>query len=49
MPSWMPLVILILVIVGTIIVGIAMFTELGTKHKTGSMKSTKKQHKSRKK
>ncbi|MBL4699419.1 MAG: hypothetical protein JKX70_11365 [Phycisphaerales bacterium] len=49
MPSWMPLAILILVVVATIIVAIAMFTELGTKHKTGSMKSTKTQHKNRKK
>ncbi len=49
MPSWMPLVILILIVIATIIVGIAMLTELGTKHKTGAMKSTKKQHKNRKK
>ena len=49
MPSWMPLVILILIVVATMIVGIAMFTELGTKHKTGQMKSTKVQHKTRKK
>jgi TRAP-type mannitol/chloroaromatic compound transport system permease large subunit len=45
----MPLAILILVVVGTIVLGIAMFTELGTKHKTGKMKSTKTQHKNRKK
>ena len=49
MPSWMPLAILIVIVIATIIVGIAMLTELGTKHKNGAMKSTKKQHKTRKK
>jgi len=49
MPAWILISILILVVVGVIVLMIAMFTELGTKHKTGSMKSTKTQHKSRKK
>jgi len=34
---------------GAVVLFVAMFTELGTKHKTGSMKSTKAQHKPRKK
>tara|TARA_R110002072_G_scaffold42064_10_gene117884 strand:+ start:12525 stop:12674 length:150 start_codon:yes stop_codon:yes gene_type:complete len=49
MPQWLLISILLLVVIGTIILVIAMFTEMGTKHKTGSMKSSKTQHKSRKK
>jgi uncharacterized membrane protein len=48
MPSWILIAILALVVVGTIVLFIAMFTEMGTKHKTGKMKSTKTQHKDRK-
>lgn len=48
MPPWILIAILILVVIGTIVLFIAMFTEMGTKHKTGKMKSTKTQHKSRK-
>lgn len=49
MPAWILIATLVIVIVGTIVLFVAMFTELGTKHKTGSMKSTKTQHKTRKK
>ncbi len=49
MPSWTPLAILIFIVVGVIVLGVAMFTELGKKRNTGKMKSTKVQHKTRKK
>ncbi|MDF1808954.1 MAG: hypothetical protein P1U42_04585 [Phycisphaerales bacterium] len=48
MPAWMLIGILIFFFLGTIVLFIAMFTELGTKRKNGSMKSTKTQHKKRK-
>ena len=48
MPAWMLIAILALVVIGTIVLFVAMFTELGTKHKTGSMKGKKTQHKDRK-
>jgi uncharacterized membrane protein len=41
--------ILAIVVIAAVVLFIAMFTEMGTKHKTGQMKSTKTQHKSRKK
>ncbi len=49
MPTWIIFAIIVLVFVGMVMLAIAMFTEMGTKHKTGKMKSTKTQHKSRKK
>lgn len=49
MPAWIIIAIVVLVFVGMVMLAIAMFTELGTKHKTGKMKSTKTQHKNRKK
>ena len=49
MPAWILIAILILFVVGVLVLIIAMFTEMGTKHKTGSMQSKKTQHKSRKK
>ncbi len=49
MPTWILIAILICVVVGTVVLFVAMFTEMGTKRKSGSMKSTKTQHKNRKK
>lgn len=49
MPAWMLIAIFVIILIGVVVVGVAMFTELGTKHKTGQMKSTKTQHKDRKK
>lgn len=49
MPNWMLIAILVLVAVGTVVLFIAMFTEMGTKHNTGKMKGSKSQHKNRKK
>jgi uncharacterized membrane protein YqiK len=37
MPSWLLILILILVAVGSVVLFIAMFTEMGTKRKTGTM------------
>ncbi len=48
MPAWILIAILIVFVVGVVVLFIAMFTEMGTKHKTGSMKSKKTQHKDRK-
>ncbi len=49
MPTWILIAILICVVVGTVVLFVAVFTEMGTKRKSGSMKSTKTQHKNRKK
>lgn len=49
MPSWILIVVLLLIVVGTIVLFVAMFTEMGTKRRSGTMKSTKTQHKPRKK
>ena len=49
MSQWMIIAILLIVVIGIVVLMVAMLTELGTKHKTGAMKSTKKQHKNRKK
>lgn len=49
MPAWILITILILFVVGVLVLMVAVFTEMGTKRKTGSMKSKKTQHKSRKK
>ena len=49
MPAWILIAILICVVVGTVVLFVAMFTEMGTKRKSGAMKSTKTQHKNRKK
>jgi len=48
MPEWILFTILAVIVIGAIVLFVAMFTEMGTKHKTGSMKGTKTQHKSRK-
>lgn len=48
MPQWILIAFLIIFVIGFVVLVIAMFTEMGTKHKTGKMKSTKTQHKSRK-
>ncbi len=48
MSSFVLLILLGVFVVFVIVLGIAMITEMGTKRKTGSMKSTKKQHKKRK-
>jgi len=49
MPEWILFTILAVIVIGSVVLFIAMFTEMGTKHKTGQMKSTKTQHKPRKK
>ncbi len=49
MAQWILLGLLALVVVGVIVLIIAMFTEMGTKRRSGAMKSTKTQHKARKK
>ncbi len=49
MPAWILIAILVAIVVGTVILFVAVFTEMGTKRKSGSMKSTKTQHKNRKK
>jgi len=49
MPTWILIAILVIFFIGAIVLFVAMFTEMGTKHKTGAMKSTKAQHKPRKK
>jgi uncharacterized membrane protein len=49
MPAWILIVVLLLIVVGTIVLFVAMFTEMGTKRRSGTMKSSNTEHKSRKK
>jgi len=49
MSAWILIAILVIIALGTIVLFVAVFTELGTKHKSGAMKSNKAQHKLRKK